>query len=77
MNGNLISSSKDTDLRIGVVAALGLAIIVTATAVLSHDRQIPTEPRAAIALSASAPEFVRPPAKVVVQHLDDGGIAVE
>ena len=77
MNGNLISSSKDTDLRIGVVAALGLAIIVTATAVLCHGQQGSDEPRATITLSASAPEFVRPAAKVVVQHVEDAAIAVE
>lgn len=82
MNGNLIASSKDTDLRIGVVAALGLAIIVSITAVLCHGHQIPAEPRTAITLSATAPEFVRPAAKVIVQHMtvqhmEDAGSTVE
>jgi hypothetical protein len=77
MNGNLISSSKDTDLRIGVVAALGLAIIVTLTAVLSHGQPVSAEPRASITLSASAPEFVRPASKVIVQHVEDAGVAIE
>ena len=77
MTGNLISSSKDTDLRIGVVAALGLAIIVTLAAVISHGQAVSAEPRATITLSASAPEFVRPASKVVVQHVEDTGLAVE
>ncbi|ALK08282.1 hypothetical protein [Blastochloris viridis] len=77
MNGNLIASSKDTDLRIGVVAALTLAIIVTLTAVLSHDQQGSTAPRTSITLSASAPEIVRPAAKEIVQHMEDGESTVE
>ena len=70
MNGNLIASSKDTDLRIGVVAALGLAIIVTLTAVIGHGQTGPAEPHASITLSATAPEFVRPADKVIVQHVE-------
>lgn len=77
MTSNLISSSKDTDLRIGVVAALSLAIIVTLIAVLTHGQDVSAEPRTSITLSASAPEFVRPASKVVVQHVEDTGHAVE
>ena len=68
MTGNLISSSKDTDLRIGVVAALGLGIVVTLTAILAHVPQMTAESRSTITLSASAPEIARPAPKVIVQH---------
>ena len=72
MTSNLISSSKDTDLRVGVVAALGLGIVVTLTAILAHTPQMTavshTTSRSAITLSASAPEIARPAPKVIVQH---------
>ncbi|NJO53992.1 MAG: hypothetical protein HC829_03370 [Bacteroidales bacterium] len=60
-----------------MVAALGLGIIVTLTAVLARAPQMTSESRATITLSASAPEIARPAPKVVVQNQDAAGRLVQ
>jgi hypothetical protein len=74
MTGNLISSGSDTDLRIGMVVTLALAIVVSVVMIVGHPA---TEARRVVALSASAPELVRPAAKLVAEHPADARVAVE
>jgi hypothetical protein len=61
-------------MRVGVVAALGLAIVVSVTAIAGHQA---TDNSARVALSASAPEMVRPAPKLVAQHPDAGPADIE
>lgn len=63
MSGNLISSGTDTDLRIGMVAVLSLAIVVSLAAVLSH--RATAEGQGTVVLSASTPEIIRTVPEIV------------
>lgn len=77
MTGNLISSATDTDVRIGVVAALCLAIVVTLAAIETRHSKAATEPGGTITLSGSAPELVRPSPKMIARGQPELGVAVE
>lgn len=65
MTGNLISSGRDTDLRMGVVVALALAVIVSVAVIVEHEN---IEARSKVALSASEPEMVSQTPKLVAHH---------
>jgi hypothetical protein len=82
MTGNLISSGSDTDVRIGVVAALSLAIVISAAAFVSQRGE--PDRRGTVVLSASTPEIVRTSPemvrtgpKLLAQHPDGTGAAIE
>jgi hypothetical protein len=75
MTGNLVSSGSDTDMRIGVVAALSLAVVISVVAVVGH-RGAGGE-GGALVLSASTPEMVRAAPKVVAQHPEGAVFVIE
>jgi hypothetical protein len=74
MTGNLISSGSDTDLRMGLVVALSLAVVVSVVAIVG-PRQL--QDRGMVTLSASAPEMVSQSPKLVAHHPAGAGAAIE
>jgi hypothetical protein len=75
MTGNLISSGSDTDMRIGVVATLALAVVISVAAVVSHRGG--GGEGGTVVLSASTPEIVRAAPKVVAQHPEGAVFVIE
>jgi hypothetical protein len=74
MTENLISSGSDTDLRIGMVVTLALAVVVCVATIVGHPAP---EARGVVALSGTAPEIVRPAARLVAEHPADARVVVE